>query len=77
MRTYRVEYKDPRDDMCLNIDDVRADLFIVDDHCTTVTFFVENSNSSMTPVAMFPFSYVVSINSEPAEVGATEEGDSE
>ncbi|MBO7451996.1 MAG: hypothetical protein J6U54_16755 [Clostridiales bacterium] len=69
MRTYRVECLDPRDGSCINVDYVKADLFVVSDDNATVTFFVENSNSSMTPVAMFPFKYVLSI--------VTEEGDSE
>lgn len=69
MRNYRVEFKDLRDDMCINVDTVKADLFVVDDEHVTVTFFVENSNSSMTPVAMYPFIYIASINSDPAEEG--------
>lgn len=72
MRNYRVEFKDLRDDMCINVDDVKADLFVVDDAHVTVTFFVENSNSSMTPVAMYPFEYISSINSDPAEEGDSE-----
>ena len=72
MRNYHVEFKDLRDDMCINIDDVKADLFVVDDAHVTVTFFVENSNSSMIPVAMYPFIYINSINSEPAEEGDSE-----
>lgn len=71
MRSYRIESLDPRDDSLINIDSVNADLFIVDDDHRTVTFFVENSNSSMTPVAMFPFVYVLSILPD----FATEEGD--
>lgn len=72
MRNYRVEFKDLRDDMCINVDTVKADLFVVDDEHVTVTFFVENSNSSMTPVAMYPFIYIASINSDPAEEGDSE-----
>ena len=72
MRNYRVESLDPRDDTIINIDDVKADLFIVDDDNITVTFCVNNSNSTMTPVAMYPFKYVLSINSEPAEEGDIE-----
>ena len=72
MRNYRVEFKDLRDDMCINVDTVKADLFVVDDEHATVTFFVENSNSSMTPVAMYPFIYIASINSDPAEEGDSE-----
>lgn len=72
MRNYHVEFKDLRDDTIINVDNVKADLFVVDDEHVTVTFFVENSNSSMIPVAMYPFIFINSINSEP-----TEEGDSE
>lgn len=72
MRNYRVEFKDLRDDTIINVDDVKADLFVVDDEHITVTFFVENSNSSMTPVAMYPFIHISSINSEPAEEGDIE-----
>lgn len=72
MRNYRVEFKDLRDDMCINVDTVKADLFVVDGEHVTVTFFVENSNSSMTPVAMYPFIYIASINSDPAEEGDSE-----
>lgn len=72
MRNYRVEFKDFRDDTIINVDDVKADLFVVDDEHITVTFFVENSNSGMTPVAMYPFIYIKSINSEPAEEGDSE-----
>ena len=72
MRNYHVEFKDLRDDTIINVDDVKADLFVVDDEHVTVTFFVENSNSSMTPVAMYPFIFINSINSEPAEEGDCE-----
>lgn len=72
MRNYRVESLDPRDDTIINIDDVKAELFIVDDDNVTVTFHVNNSNGTITPVAMYPFKYVVSINSEPAEEGDIE-----
>ena len=72
MRNYHVEFKDLRDDTIINVDDVKADLFVVDDEHVTVTFFVENSNSNMTPVAMYPFIYINSINSEPAEEGDSE-----
>lgn len=73
MRNYRVESIDPRDDTIININTIKADLFVVDDEHVTVTFFVENSNSSMTPVAMFPFQYVVSVIPDFLD----EEGDSE
>lgn len=73
MRSYRIESLDPRDDTLINIDSVDADLFIVDGNHVTVTFFVENSNNGMTPVAMFPFQYVLSVLPD----FATEEGDSE
>lgn len=71
MRNYRVESIDPRDDTIINIDSVKADLFVVDEEHKTVTFYIENpnTNGSMTPVAMFPFIYVFSV--------LTEEGDSE
>lgn len=72
MRNYRVEFKDIRDDMCINVDNVKADLFIVSADNVTVTFYVENSNSSMTPVAMYPFIFIASINSDPAEEGDSE-----
>ena len=71
MRSYRVESLDPRDDSLINIDTVNADLFIVDDDHVTLTFFVENENSSMTPVAMIPFKYVLSVLPD----FAIEEGD--
>ena len=74
MRRYRIESLDPRDDSIINIDSVNADLFVVDEEHKTVTFFVENpdTNGSMTPVAMFPFIYVLSILPD----FTTEEGDS-
>lgn len=68
MRTYRVECLDPSD-AAINVNYVKADLFVVSDDNVTVTFYVENSNSNMIPVAMFPFKYVSSI--------VVEEGDSE
>lgn len=78
MRNYRVESLDPRDDSLIHIDTVNADLFIVDDNHVTVTFFVENSNSSMTPVAMIPFKYVTSILPDfTTELEKAKEGDSE
>lgn len=72
MRNYRIESLDPRDDTIINIDDVKADFFILDDDNITVTFCVGNSDNTMSPVAMYPFKYVVSINSEPTEEGDTE-----
>ena len=75
MRNYRIESLDPRDDSLINIDSVKADLFIVDEEHKTVTFFIEQpgTNGSMTPVAMFPFVYVLSVLPD----FATEEGDGE
>lgn len=72
MRNYRIESLDPRDDSLINIDSVKADLFIVDDAHVTVTFFVEEG-STMVPVAMIPFKYVLSVLPD----FATEEGDDE
>ena len=74
MRSYRIESLDPRDDSLINIDSVKADLFVVDDEHKTVTFYVENpnTNGSMTPVAMFQFVYVLSVLPD----FNTEEGDS-
>lgn len=69
MRSYRVECIDPRDDTCINIESVKADLFMISDDNIAVTFYVEKEVCGMTPVAMFPFRYVTSI--------VTEEGDSE
>ena len=72
MRNYRVESLDPRDDSIINIDTIKADLFIVDDAHVTVTFFIEKE-STMIPVAMFPFQYVFSVIPD----FLVEEGDSE
>lgn len=70
MRNYRIESLDPRDDSLINIDSVKADFFMVDDDHVTVTFFVEGE-STMVPVAMIPFKYVLSVLPD------FEEGDSE
>lgn len=72
MRKYRIETLDPRDDSIINIDTINADLFIVDDDHVTVTFFVEKE-STMVPVAMYPFQYVLGIRPD----FDFEEGDSE
>lgn len=74
MRNYRVEFKDLRDDMCINVDNVKADLFVVDDSNTHVTFYEERESigGGMIPVAMYPFQYISSINTDPAEEGDIE-----
>ena len=66
MRNYEVECQDPRDDMCINIFNIKADLFVVDDAHTTVTFYEEKEVCGMTPVAMFPFKYLVSVTTNDA-----------
>ena len=61
MKNYQVECIDPRDDMCIDIFNIKADLFMVDDAHITVTFYEEKEVCGMIPLAMFPLKNVVSV----------------
>lgn len=53
MRSYRVECIDPRDDTCINIESVKADLFMISDDNIAVTFYVEKEVLSIACNVIF------------------------